>query len=130
MLAVTILTRRASCRAIKMITIWAMGAWICAGRVEDLPSPGSWLKVALGPGGVIVVRGEDGELRAFHAICPHRGVAMPLGERGCAPQIRCLHHGMTFRLDGRAHQDLPDLTPVRIAVEGGKVLVALGPKDD
>ena len=113
-----------------MIASRTMDAWICAGVVEDLPSPGSWLKVALGPGGVIVIRGEDGELRAFHAICPHRGVAMPIGKRGQAAEVRCLHHGMTFGLDGKAHQNIPDLLPVRIAVDGEKVLVALGPKAD
>ncbi len=107
--------------------------WVCVGRIEDLDAlgsgPGSWLKVPLTPAGVLVVRGEDGAIRAFHAVCPHRGSTLPIGSHGCAERIKCPYHGMTFGLDGRADQQVPDLSAVRVALAQGFVFVSLGDED-
>src|SRR3990172_12690832 len=50
-------------------------AWLSVGRVEDLPRNGSYftkdLKVA--KTSIVVVRDKDGQVRAFHNICRHRG---------------------------------------------------------
>ena len=39
--------------------------WMCVARSEQLPEPGDQRAEATGEGGVLLVRGEDGELRAF-----------------------------------------------------------------
>ena len=55
---------------------------------------------------IIVVRGQAGELRAFHNICRHRGNKLvwtdfPQQEvRGTARQFTCKYHGWRYDLDG------------------------------
>ena len=41
------------------------GGWMCVARSEQLPQAGDQRAEATGQGGVLLVRGEDGELRAF-----------------------------------------------------------------
>ena len=50
-------------------------SWLNVGRVEQLPRKGSYFTKELDAAGtsVIIVRGTDGEVRAFHNICRHRG---------------------------------------------------------
>ncbi|MFT7653102.1 MAG: phenylpropionate dioxygenase-like ring-hydroxylating dioxygenase large terminal subunit [Limisphaerales bacterium] len=49
---------------------------------------------------IVVVRGEDGAVRAFRNACRHRGMQVATGE-GCAKVLSCTYHGWTYRLDGR-----------------------------
>ena len=49
--------------------------WQLAGHVSDLPEPGSYVTASAGSQSVIVIRGKDGELRAFRNVCRHRGRA-------------------------------------------------------
>src|SRR5262249_59028391 len=50
-------------------------AWLNVGRVEQLPRNGSYFtkELAVANTSIIVVRGKDGVIRAFHNICRHRG---------------------------------------------------------
>ena len=49
--------------------------WLNVGRVEQLPKVGSYFTKELDAArtSIVVVRGTDGEVRAFHNICRHRG---------------------------------------------------------
>lgn len=79
------------------------GPWIAVGRLEDLPESGGWLRVPVTPAGVIVLRDARGDLRAFHAVCTHRGSALfddDAPEEGRGPPFTCPYHGMQFGLDG------------------------------
>ena len=55
---------------------------------------------------IIVVRGMDGEVRAFHNICRHRGNKLvwndiPRDEvNGTCRQFTCKYHGWRYDLDG------------------------------
>jgi Rieske 2Fe-2S family protein len=49
------------------------GGWTCAGHAARLPAPGDQLAVQTGAGSAILVRGEDGTVRAFANTCRHRG---------------------------------------------------------
>src|SRR5262245_1575506 len=50
-------------------------SWLLAGRVEQIPSSGDYFVKELPwyPTSIMVVRGRDGIVRAFHNMCPHRG---------------------------------------------------------
>ena len=50
-------------------------AWLVAGVTSDLPAPGSYVVTDIPPlkASLLVVRGEDGTVRAFHNVCRHRG---------------------------------------------------------
>lgn len=101
-------------------------AWICVGRVEDLPAPGAFLRAPLTRAGVVVVRGEDDVIRGFHAVCPHRGYAFVESEEGAAPgQLTCKYHGYAFGLDGAPCGPSAGLSPVRTGVAHGFVFVTL-----
>ncbi len=65
----------------------------------DLPDPGSYYATEVAGRPILLVRGTDGEVRAFFNACRHRG--MPLAS-GCgrAGRLQCPYHGWTYRLDG------------------------------
>ena len=78
-----------------------MHSWLCVGRVQQVPRPGDFLAATLAGEPLLVVRGEDGEIRAMSAVCRHRG--HPLRE-DCAGNARlfvCPYHRWTYGLDGR-----------------------------
>jgi choline monooxygenase len=74
--------------------------WVGVGSADDVAAPGSYLATSVGgvvP--VLVVRDDEGTLRAFLNVCRHRG--SPLAEgAGCARALRCPYHGWIYRLDG------------------------------
>jgi phenylpropionate dioxygenase-like ring-hydroxylating dioxygenase large terminal subunit len=82
--------------------------WLYVGRVEQVPQKGSYFTRELGVANtsVIVVRGKDQVIRAFHNICPHRGNKLiwkddPFREtQGTAPVLYCRFHGWRYDLDG------------------------------
>ena len=75
--------------------------WLYVGRVERVPKSGSYFTRELRflNTSVIIVRGKDDVIRAFHNICPHRGNKMlweddPFQEvSGRAPLLYCRFHG-------------------------------------
>lgn len=76
--------------------------WLCAGREEQIPKPGDYFVRTIGTESVIVVRGRDGVVRAFHNVCRHRGTR--LCEEGAGHfknAIRCPYHAWAYGLDGR-----------------------------
>ena len=83
-------------------------AWLNVGRVEQVPRKGSYftkeLKVV--NTSIIVVRTTNGEVKAYHNICRHRGNKlvwndMPLEETsGVCRQFTCKYHAWRYDLDG------------------------------
>jgi methanesulfonate monooxygenase subunit alpha len=54
------------------------------------------------PGGIplIVVRGEDMQVRTFYNVCPHRGNTLLYDPVGNAKRITCIFHAWTFDTKG------------------------------
>ena len=75
-------------------------SWQLAGHVTELAEPGSYVTTTSGTQPVLVVRAEDGRLRAFRNVCRHRGSRVLSGSGRCGKAIRCRYHGWTYRLDG------------------------------
>ena len=76
--------------------------WTCVGRADALPTAGDFKTVELAGESVLIVRGRDGELRAFLNVCRHRGARLclePCGNTGAA--IQCMYHAWSYALDGR-----------------------------
>src|ERR1700753_61777 len=64
------------------------GGWLCVGRSDQLPNPGDQRAEASTAGGVLLVRGDDGALRAFANTCRHRGhELLPCGQAANAQGI-------------------------------------------
>ena len=74
-------------------------AWQFVGRSDEIPSPGDYRCTDTAGGPIIVLRGEDGEIRAFANTCRHRGARLLYGAGSC-PRIVCPYHGWTYALNG------------------------------
>ena len=79
------------------------GRWIAVAREEELAQPGSWRVVHLGSQQVLLLRDPEGETRAFHNTCRHRGSVLCTAESGTFPRARivCPYHAWTYDLQGR-----------------------------
>ncbi|MDN3556204.1 aromatic ring-hydroxylating oxygenase subunit alpha [Halomonas maura] len=75
--------------------------WIFAGHTFELEKPGQYLTLQIGDYPIVVVRGADGELRAFHNACRHRGSKVCQEASGKAAKLVCPYHKWTFDLDGK-----------------------------
>ncbi len=110
--------------------------WLYAGHSCLIPQPGDWMTWAIGHDSVILARGKDGELRAFHNTCRHRGSRICREEQGHARAFVCPYHAWTYDLDGRlktaterefgVHQEKLGLHPVPLKNIAGLLFVALG----
>jgi len=65
------------------------------------PRPGDFLTWRVGDHAVLLVRGADGRVRAFHNACRHRGSRVCRDERGSAKLLVCPYHRWTYDLEGR-----------------------------
>ena len=74
--------------------------WLFAGYSFEAAEPGDWFTYAVGGAEIVVVRGTDGALRAFHNVCRHRGSKICLDARGHSSVLACPYHKWTYRLDG------------------------------
>jgi phenylpropionate dioxygenase-like ring-hydroxylating dioxygenase large terminal subunit len=83
-------------------------AWLFVGRVEELPRIGSYFtkEFAVCDTSILVVRGKDQKIRAFHNICSHRSNKLVWEEhpreetRGTCRQFQCKYHSWRYDLDG------------------------------
>ena len=118
-------------------------SWQCIGHVCELPETGSFIRRELEVlrASLLVVRGRDGELRAFHNVCPHRGTQLVQEAQGKAARFSCPYHMWTFATDG-ALVSAPDFEQFHVAKEdcalkqvacevvAGLVFVHLGPEPE
>ena len=78
--------------------------WLCVGREEEAAEPGQYFvkDIVACDTSVLVARGDDGVLRAFHNVCRHRGSTL-VWEASCgsAKKFVCGYHGWSYKLDGR-----------------------------
>lgn len=74
--------------------------WHVAGSVEELGAPGDVATVTAGTDPIFVVRADDGELHAFHNLCPHRGYKLVANDCAVGQSITCGYHFWNFRLSG------------------------------
>lgn len=79
-------------------------AWLVACSVDHVAEPGDYFEYRAGPYSVLVVRGDDGELRAFQNTCRHRGNIICEGAGGGITELRCMYHNWTWDLQGRLRQ--------------------------
>ena len=108
--------------------------WIFLCRTEMLAEPGAYRSFDTAGGPVVLVRSDNGELRAFANFCRHRGSILVEGE-GSARRFICPYHAWSYTLDG-ALSTCPDmqqavdfdrsdngLIPVRLEIWNGFVFI-------
>jgi glycine betaine catabolism A len=82
-----------------MEQVWRKG-WLFAGHACELPKTGDWLTLQVDNDSVIVIRGEDGAVRALHNVCRHRGSQILPPGRGSAKRLVCPYHQWTYDTRG------------------------------
>lgn len=77
--------------------------WIQVGHVCELPEPGTWIRrdLEFANASLLIVRGKDGRIRAFHNVCSHRGTQLVEEESGKGSNFLCPYHMWNFGDDGR-----------------------------
>ena len=76
--------------------------WVCVGRDDDVPRPGDAALREVADENLIVVRREDGEVRAFYNVCRHRGTRLLTEPESCVGRrIQCPYHAWSYDLQGR-----------------------------
>ncbi len=75
-------------------------SWLCVGRTQQLPEPGNYLAVTLLDEPLLVVRGDDMEIRVMSALCRHRGHALAENCAGKTRRFVCPYHHWSYTLTG------------------------------
>ncbi len=106
-------------------------------RLDQLALPGSFVAAEVAGEPIVVVRGSDGELRAFFNVCRHHAAAVVTEAEGRAQRLRCPYHGWTYSLEGelrgtpefegvcRFDKSQSGLVPARLEIWEGFVFVAV-----
>jgi choline monooxygenase len=113
-------------------------SWQAIGRVDQVAGPGAYFTADLAGEPILVVRDEEGVLRAFYNVCRHRAARVAPEGAGHATRLRCRYHGWTYDLAGRLRgtpefdgvadfcREDNGLAPVAVATWGPFVWVHLG----
>ncbi len=109
--------------------------WIFVAAEPEVKEPGDYVTVDVGPWSVIVVRDDDGLVRAHHNVCRHRGSRVLTQASGSVGTLVCGYHQWTYGTDGtllHAGEQAPGfdpscfgLKPVAVRVVEGLVFVCL-----
>jgi phenylpropionate dioxygenase-like ring-hydroxylating dioxygenase large terminal subunit len=68
---------------------------------SEIATPGEWRSLDYLGESVVVIRGDDGGVRAFSNVCRHRGSRLVDGAGGCAKVLTCPYHAWSYGRDGR-----------------------------
>jgi Rieske 2Fe-2S family protein len=75
-------------------------SWLFAGFSIEAQNPGDFFRFELEDDSLVVVRGEDGNLHAFHNTCRHRGMRVCEQAAGNTRRWVCPYHQWSYALDG------------------------------
>ncbi|MBP5979621.1 MAG: aromatic ring-hydroxylating dioxygenase subunit alpha [Halomonas sp.] len=110
--------------------------WLFAGMACEIPAKGNFMTLEIGDNPVVIVRGGEGQIHAFHNVCRHRGSRLCTKDKGKVAKLVCPYHQWTYELDGRllfAGSDMGTdfdlnqfgLKPVSVRTAGGFVFINL-----
>jgi phenylpropionate dioxygenase-like ring-hydroxylating dioxygenase large terminal subunit len=90
--------------------------WLLMGRESELPEPGDWQMEPIGPEEILMVRQEDGSVKAFYNVCQHRGNPLVEDSKGHVRRFVCKYHSWAFMPDGSLNfapdrDDFPEGNP-------------------
>lgn len=114
--------------------------WLLACPSSDIREDGDFARFDIGAESFIVVRQEDGSVKAHYNVCPHRGSRIVLSDLGSVERFTCPFHSWQFGIDG-ANQKVTDretfhpdvlchdinLSSVRCEEVAGLVFVSMNP---
>jgi phenylpropionate dioxygenase-like ring-hydroxylating dioxygenase large terminal subunit len=115
-------------------------SWLMVAHTEELPEPGSYRRVEQLAKPVVLVRDQDGEVRAFYNTCKHRGAALVSDVAGSTGRrLTCPYHNWVYSLEGELvgypeannfadlDRDCLALTSIRCETWGPLIFINLDP---
>jgi len=76
-------------------------SWQIVCHLNDVPRPGDYHTFAFLDENIVMLRGDDGEIRAFHNLCRHRAARLLDGHSGnCGRKVTCPYHAWTYSTRG------------------------------
>jgi phenylpropionate dioxygenase-like ring-hydroxylating dioxygenase large terminal subunit len=112
--------------------------WLIAGIETDIPEPGDYSLFRVGRESIIIVRQQDGSVKAMYNVCAHRGNQIVQNDRGSVVQFTCAFHSWQYGLDGQCTgitdketfnpelvKQTPKLKPVHCETKAGIVFINL-----
>jgi len=85
--------------AFERAAVFAHG-WQLVGREAQVLGAGDHIVAEIGGVPLVIVRGDDGVLRALHNVCRHRAGPLATCDGKGAHALTCKYHGWTYALDG------------------------------
>jgi phenylpropionate dioxygenase-like ring-hydroxylating dioxygenase large terminal subunit len=84
--------------------------WLLLGREDEMPRPGDWQQEEVGPESILMVRQQDGSIKAFYNVCQHRGQRLVSAPKGHVRRFICPYHSWAWMPDGELNfvQDADD----------------------
>ena len=85
-------------------------SWVFVAHASEIPNPGDYVVRKVLDDSFIIVRGDDGTVRALFNMCIHRGMQVCRAEAGTTARFRCPYHAWIYANDGHLiglpfHQD-------------------------
>lgn len=120
--------------------VW-MRSWINVGHVCELPEAGSFIRreIEFARASIIITRGKDGTINAFHNACSHRGTQIVSETCGKKNTFSCPYHMWTFGTDGRllsapdferfyTDKESVSLKKVSVGTRAGLIFICMDPQ--
>ncbi len=113
--------------------------WLNVAETAEIPKAGDWIvrDVNVRSASIILVRGKDMQIRAFHNICSHRGMKLVWDKKGHGGKFSCPYHAWMYDSAGdlvnipdeacfsHVDKDASGLTPVRCDTWEGMIFINL-----
>ena len=74
--------------------------WVFVGHSCQVKNPGDFFTVTIGNDPLILMRGDDGQLRALYNVCRHRGTLLCWDDCGHTRRLTCPYHQWSYERDG------------------------------
>ena len=84
---------------LEMEKVWQT-SWLYVAHEDEMPNPGDFLLFERGSAPILLIRGNDGVVRAFFNTCRHRGSPIVESKSGNTSGFMCRYHGWTYSLEG------------------------------
>jgi choline monooxygenase len=75
--------------------------WVFAGPASDVPNAGDVKPIDVAGRALFLARDQDGELRVFYNVCPHRGARLVTQSSEQTRVLTCPYHAWSFDLSGK-----------------------------
>src|SRR3546814_20099748 len=75
--------------------------WVYVAVESEIPEPGDYVTIDLHKNSIVLVRDDNGEVKAFHNVCRHRGSRLCNEHTGSVGNLVCPYHQWTYDLEGK-----------------------------